>query len=166
MRRFAPTCALVCLLLLISIPSIALENRTFAPVQDGFTTDAETVSPYVEGRVLIKFTPEAMERAVIREYADKSAGGDAAWTGLASLDATFNALDVTGITQRHGSLKNQTEVKRLGIDRWYRVDVVYGTDIEHNAIFRVTASQCEQVRHSPAGLGHAAVGPVQEYRTE
>ncbi len=130
MRRFAPTCALVCLLLLFANFSFALESRIIAPVQNGFTTTGETVSPYVEGRVLIKFTPEAMDRATIREYADKSAGGDAAWTGLASLDAAFNALDVSRLSQMHGSLKNETEVKRLGIDRWYRIDVVYGTDIE------------------------------------
>ena len=132
MRRLAPTCALVCLFLLITSFSFAAdsESRPFAPVQDGFVTTSETVSAYALDRVLVKFTPEAMNRATIREFADKSGGGDASWTGLVSLDEALNALDVSRISQMHGGLKNQAEVELMGIDRWYRIDVVFGTDIE------------------------------------
>ncbi|MEN8006587.1 MAG: PKD domain-containing protein [Candidatus Krumholzibacteriota bacterium] len=132
MRRLAPTCALVCVFLLISTFSFAAEtqSRTFVPVQDGFVTTGETVAAYAPDRVLVKFTPEGMNQATIQEFADKSAGGNTSWTGLASLDAALNALDVSRISPMHGALKNQAEVRRLGIDRWYRIDVVTGTDIE------------------------------------
>ena len=133
MRRFARTCALVCLVLLTATLSFAADSRHLAPVQRGFVDDAPSVPVFAPDRVLVKFTPEGMNRAVMQETVDKSAGIDAAWTGLASLDPVLNALDVTRIKQMHGNVKNKAEVNRLGIDRWYRVDVPYGTDIESAA---------------------------------
>jgi hypothetical protein len=130
MRRLAPACALVCLVLLIATFSFAANTRTYAPVQDGFVTSGETVSTFAPDRILVKFTPEGLNNAVIREALDKSAGGDASWTGLASVDATLSALDVSRISRMHGTLKNRAVSQSLGVHRWYRVDVAEGTDIE------------------------------------
>ena len=132
MRRLAPTWAIICLFLLFSSFSFATDSeaRTYAPVQQGFVTQGETLPTYVPGVVLVKFTPEALNKATIREAVDKSAGGDAAWTGLASLDGILNGLDVLRVTRLHRTLKNKAEAERLGVHRWYRLDVAVGTDIE------------------------------------
>ncbi len=132
MKRLAPTSALICLFLLFASFSFAADSdtRTFAPVQKGFAKEGEVVSTYAPDRVLVKFTPEALNKATIREAVDKSAGADAAWTGLASLDAVLSGLDVSRMTQMHGSLKNQAAAERLGANLWYLIDVAVGTDIE------------------------------------
>ncbi len=132
MRRLAPACALICLVMFFASFSFAADSaaRTFAPVQKGFVTAGATVSTYAPDRVLVKFTPEGLKNARIREALDKSAGGDPAWTGLAALDAVLSGLDVSRITRMHGSLKNKAEAERIGVDRWFRLDVAVGTDIE------------------------------------
>jgi PKD repeat protein len=132
MRRLAPTSALICLFLFFASFSFAADSdaRTFAAVQKGFVTAGEIVSTFAPDRVLVKFTPEGLKNATIRIDLDKSTGGDAAWTGLASLDAVLSGLDVSRVTRLHGALKNKAEAERMGIDRWFRLDVAVGTDIE------------------------------------
>ena len=100
MKRLAPTCALICLFLLFTSFSFAAENnsRTFVPVQQGFVGEGEVVPTFAPDHILVKFTPEGLNNANIREAVDKSAGGDAAWTGLASLDAVLSGLDFSPIS--------------------------------------------------------------------
>jgi len=132
MKRIAPICALICLLMLFASFSFAAdyESRTFAPVQDGFVTEAQIVPTFAPDRILVKFTPEGLSNAIIREVALNNAGGDAAWTGLVSLDAVLNGLDVSRISRMHGDLKNKAAAEKLGTYRWYLVEVPIGTDIE------------------------------------
>jgi len=126
MRRPAPTCVIVCLFLLFAGFAFAAETYLYAPVQDGFTTSGQTVPAFAPDRVLVQFTPEALANARFGEAGNKSAG----WTGLASLDATLRGLDVANLAPLHGNLKNKAASKLVGADRWYRVDVAAGIDIE------------------------------------
>ena len=127
MRRFAPTAVLVCLFLIFSSLAFAAETRNVTPENVGF---AATQEAYAPDRILVKFTPEAMNAAAFRDAPDKSARGTADWTGLATFNAALGRLDVSNLSRMHGNLKNKAAARRLGSDRWFRIDVAAGTDIE------------------------------------
>jgi hypothetical protein len=83
-------CNLVILLLaLLAVPAMAadLAPRNFAPVQNGFDPAGETVQTYAPDRLLVQFTPSAMERSVLNMTMEKGAAAANARTGLAGVDA-------------------------------------------------------------------------------
>jgi PKD repeat protein len=103
--------------------------RAFAPVQNGPSQQLETVLPYAQDRIFIKFTPEGMSRARIAVGGEKGTGARGPSTGLPSLDAALTEVGVRRIQRRHGSLQNRDLAGRLGLDRWFRLDLPPGTDI-------------------------------------
>ena len=114
MRRFAPTAVLVCLFLLFSSFAFAAETLNVTPENVGSAASLEAFAP---DRILVKFTPEAFNRAEFRDAVSKNAGTDSPWTGLATFDAALNteALE-DALTEPAGEL-----LARLLDQRWSTV---------------------------------------------
>ena len=130
---------LTALLVFALSASAATDPRPFAPVQEGFTTEAASVLPYVEGSLLVKFTPEAMSKGLLDVPFAKGASADGAVTGLARVDALARAAGATLLERPFIRPANLDKAQDLGTDRWFRYQVVPGDMEELAARFAATA---------------------------
>ena len=98
--------------------------REFSPVQKGFTASGESVLPYAPDHVLIKFKSSSMEHSMFNSVSPKRMMAVVgAETGLSSVDAISRDLGASRISRPFLEPKNTVEADRLGMDRWFRVDV-------------------------------------------
>ncbi len=102
------------------------QPREFVPVQDGYQFSGETVLPYHPTRILVKFTPEAMQAADLRRRSDKAVGVS---TGLASVDALSNSFGARALSRATIDPANRLEAERLGVDRLYKIETDGRADI-------------------------------------
>ena len=102
--------------------------RPFSPVQDGYVADAEAQLAWSPDRLLLKFTPAGLSDSHLDDTGAKAAG-PVTTTGLASLDATLAGLDVVGIRAAHTRTADTELAHRLGVDRWFRLELGSRTDI-------------------------------------
>lgn len=132
MRR---TLALLSALLLITLLPFSLSSQTpyaprpFAPVQQGFTSSGETLPPYAPGRILVKFTEDAVEYGTIHISPQRGSVVPGARTGLSSVDALNLQLGVQKISRPYIELENQDEAARLGHNRWFMMEISRGGDM-------------------------------------
>ncbi|MCD6380470.1 hypothetical protein J7M07_08530, partial [bacterium] len=121
----------VCLVLLpLSVVIGASESpREFPPVQDGFTTSGVMTLPYAPNRVMIKFTTEGFRNSKFDIGMQKNAAAPGKQTGIVSLDALGQEIGITKISHPYIELKNKVESNRLGINRWFMVELAEGSDV-------------------------------------
>jgi len=103
--------------------------RSFVPVQEGFRASAPKVLPYAPGRILVQFTAQSVRVSKLDVALQRGAPVPGASTGIASVDGLVRGFGVTKIRRMHGPMKDQAEAQRLGVYRWYRIDVDPATDI-------------------------------------
>ncbi len=115
---------LAALLLVLAVAAGAAETpRTFVPVQNGPTGQAEQVLPYVPDRVLVQLhnDPAKTMAAVPMELGAELPG---ARFGLPGLDALAAEAGVTRIARPF--LSPQRADKAAGLDRWFMLTVAAG----------------------------------------
>jgi PKD repeat protein len=120
-RQWLKSVFLICLMFLAG-SAIAVDEmapRTFAPVQDGYTTNNEVSLPYVAGRLLVQFQPNMNKATGLNIAMAKGTQVPNAKTGLASVDALAATYNVTGIERPYYELRNQNKANDIGLDRWY-----------------------------------------------
>nr|MEE4266491.1 S8 family serine peptidase [Candidatus Krumholzibacteria bacterium] len=133
--KFAKTgiIALLSLCVVLSLSaSAATEARLFVPVQDGFALQASTQLPYVDGSVLVKFTPQAMSQSRLAIPFEKGATVPGLATGWKSVDALAQAAGATLLERPFIRPQNLDKAGALGTDRWFRYQVAKG-DMEELA---------------------------------
>jgi PKD repeat protein len=120
------------ILLVLAVPALAeTQMRSFAPVQDGFTQTAEEVLPYVSGRVLVKFTPEATRIAALSSMSlEKGAALSGSVTGLASFDVLASKAGVSRVERPFVRPATLNKSGGSGVDRWFMLQVADGDMIE------------------------------------
>ncbi|MEJ2721815.1 MAG: hypothetical protein P8181_11855, partial [bacterium] len=119
---------LVISLLLVLLPSyLAWANSTglhdFSPVQKGFVATGERILPYAPDHILVKFTEDSMERSKLNIDLQRGASAGGAETGIASVDALVREVGVFKISRPFVEPKNRDEAARIGVERWYRLDL-------------------------------------------
>jgi subtilisin family serine protease len=120
----------VCLLL-ISFPLLAAAQapREFSPVQKGFVATGQSVLPYAPGRVLIKLTESAVEHSKLDINQQRGAMAPGVEIGVASVDALGRQIGALKVSRPYVEPKNTQEAARLGVDRWFMVELNDGADI-------------------------------------
>lgn len=122
-------CLLVILLPLLSAPATPEAPREFSPVQKGFVTEGEKFLPYAPDRIMVKFTEYSLENPGLQVDSRRGALVAGAETGIPSVDALSRDVGVVKISRAYIEPGNTEEAVRLGIDRWFMVEVPRGTDI-------------------------------------
>lgn len=121
----------VCLLLVL-LPALAIAAvpapREFAPVQKGFVTAGQTVLPYAPDRILVKFRESSPinSKDIGLQRGAAFPGGE---TGITSVDALGREVGALKVSRPYPELRNQAEARRLGVNRWFRIDLPAGSDI-------------------------------------
>ncbi|MEN8008028.1 MAG: S8 family serine peptidase, partial [Candidatus Krumholzibacteriota bacterium] len=93
--------------------------RAFAPVQEGFTTQAEMSLPYAADRILVQFRDLNMDKSALAVGLDRGTQVPGARTGLPSVDNLAFAYGVTGVERPYYRIKNQDKAAGFGQDRWF-----------------------------------------------
>jgi len=91
-----------------------LAPRAFAPVQNGFDPEGETVLTYAPDRLLVQFTPSAMERSSLNIAMEKGAAVANVRTGLSRIDALAASVGVKSITRPYHQPQRVAVAKSLG----------------------------------------------------
>jgi PKD repeat protein len=123
---------------LVAASQAPLAPREFVPVQKGFVSQGERVLPYAPDRILVKFKENSLEKSKLNIGLQRGSEAPGAQTGIASVDALVRSLGVMKITRPYIELKNKDEAARLGIDRWYMMEVATSTNIM-DAVDRLAA---------------------------
>jgi PKD repeat protein len=147
---------LTCLAILAGSASAAVGPQPFAPVQNGFTLEAEYVLPYVEGSLLVRFTPQALDKARLDIPFEKGASVPGAVTGLARVDDLARQAGAVIMTRPFIQPANLDKALDLGVDRWFRYQVAPG-DMEDLAARFSTLPEVEVAQ--PEWLAFPAVAP-------
>jgi len=114
--------ALMLCLVMFATAALAADStapRTFAPVQEGFTTQAEVSLPYAADRILVQFKDLGMDKSALGISLEKGSQVPGARTGIASLDVLAAAYGVTSIERPYYRVKNIDKAMNLGQDRWF-----------------------------------------------
>ena len=93
--------------------------RAFAPVQGGFTTQAEEGLPYAADRLLVQFRDLNLDKSALAVGLDRGTQVPGAKTGLPSVDNLASAYGVTSVERPYNRLKNQDKAASFGQDRWF-----------------------------------------------
>ena len=120
-RQWLPHVLLVCLVLLSSAAFAAdsMAPRSFAPVQQGPTVQAEESLPYAADRLIVQFKTTNLDKSALGISLELGTKVPDARTGIASIDALAAAHGVTSIERPYYQLKNASKAASLGQDRWY-----------------------------------------------
>ncbi|MBU8920539.1 MAG: S8 family serine peptidase [Bacteroidales bacterium] len=122
-----------CLLMILTPlfgASAADSPRVFAPVQGGFVGTGENVLPYAPDRIFVQFTSASYKVSSLKINFQKGAEPADGLTGLATVDALSREFGVLKISRPYMEPKNKIAAVQLGVDRWFRVDLSPGADIE------------------------------------
>jgi PKD repeat protein len=125
---------IVLCVLLIAVPLLCFaadptEPLEFSPVQKGYVSSGERILPYAPDRIMVQFTAGSMENSKLNIKLQRGSAAPGAQTGIPSVDALCSQVGVTKISRPYIELKNETEMTRLGIDRWYMLELAGGGDI-------------------------------------
>ncbi|MBN1426453.1 S8 family serine peptidase, partial [Candidatus Fermentibacteria bacterium] len=122
----------LCLLSLLIISTVVLspvsgapdESRpvTYVPVQAGPWASPVSALPYAPGRVLVKFTAEAMRAAGIDTEMPRGQTR-APFTGLSSFDGLCRRAGATRMTKNFEQAEDRALASRIGLDRWFVLEV-------------------------------------------
>jgi subtilisin family serine protease len=96
---------------------------SFAPVQLGFQPNAPTVPAHAPDRVLVMLTEEARQASTLPRNLRFGMRAPGATIGLAAVDRVLAEGGATAVQRAFVDPANQVEAQRLGVDRWFRVDI-------------------------------------------
>jgi len=99
------------------------QGRAFAPVQLGFQPNAPTVAEHAQDRVLVRFTESALQASRIPSELKFGQRAVAPATGLAAVDRVLGEGRATGLRRAYVDPANAAEARRLGLNRWMRVEI-------------------------------------------
>jgi len=101
-------------------------QRTFAPVQAGFTNTGLTALPYAPNRLLVQIKTDAMAKSLVGNLNDKGAQAPGNEIGLESIDFLADVAGVVSVERPYIRVKNADKAADLGVDRWlmYRFENV------------------------------------------
>ncbi len=101
-------------------------QRTFAPVQGGYTEIGQTTRPFAPNRLLVQIKAEDMAKSIMGNLSEKGAQAPGNEIGLESLDILADEAGVTSVERPYIQVKNVDKAADLGIDRWlmYRFENV------------------------------------------
>ncbi len=121
----------ICLLVipLLLFGSAAAADREFAPVQKGFVTAGQKVLPYAPNRILVRFSASSLRDAQLNIDQRRGTEVSGAMTNIPSVDALSMDIGVVRISRPYIELKNRSEASRLGIDRWFMIELPEGSDV-------------------------------------
>ena len=125
-RRPRALSLVTCFLMFAALSARAAEippPRAFAPVQLGFQPNAPIVPAHVEGRVLVKLTESAVRASKLPSNLRPLQAVPDAKTGLATVDKILSDGGAKLLQKSFIEARNTVEAKRLGLDRWLRVDL-------------------------------------------
>jgi PKD repeat protein len=125
----ASICLLFALLPLLSAAAMPPDEIGFAPVQRGFVTAGEQTLQYAPGRVLVKFTEASLQSSRMMIGLKKGTEVPSATSGIATVDALGKEFGVTRISRPYVELKNKGEAVRLGVERWYMLELGPESDV-------------------------------------
>jgi PKD repeat protein/subtilisin family serine protease len=129
MRKLLVLATALVLVLVTGAALAADDNqRSFAPVQDGFVASVAPSNAWVPNRLIVQFTVEGAQLSSLPGPAEKSAG-PLTRTGLASLDLALDAVSAKGLRRAYPEVQNKTAASALGIDRWYILELESGSDV-------------------------------------
>ena len=125
----AVVCLLFALLPLLSATAMP-DEIGFAPVQKGFVTAGEKILPYAPDRILVKLKETSIQSSNMTIGMQKGTRVPNATTGIASLDALGREFAVARISRPYVELKDKVQSTKLGVDRWFMLEMKEGTDVE------------------------------------
>ena len=125
----ASVCLLFALLPLLSAAALPPNETAFASVQRGFVTAGQNVLPYAPNRILVKFKDASLQSSRMMVGLKKGTEVPSATTGIATVDALGQELGVARISRPYVELKNKSEAARLGVERWYMLEMKDGSDV-------------------------------------
>ena len=105
--------------------------RTFAPVQEGFTIQAETALPYAPDRLLVQFKAEALGKSFeLAVPMTMGAHVKDAVTGFAELDEMLEEAGAVSLERPYDAPRNLDKAADLGVDRWFMYRFEGAPDLE------------------------------------
>jgi PKD repeat protein len=122
-------CLMALLLPLVNASTAPPGPSEFSPVQNGFVTDGQTVLPYAPDRVLVKFTQDGYAKSRLNIQIQRVTPDAEQMTGIPSVDALSREVGVVQLTRAYDQPKNRIEAARLGVERWFKVEVPANSDI-------------------------------------
>ena len=122
-------CLFLALLTFLSAAAMPPDEIGFAPVQKGFVSAGERALTYAPDRILVKFKESSLPGSQLTIGMQRGTEVPSAVTGIASVDAIGRDLGVARISRPYLELKNASESARLGVDRWYMVEMKAGSDV-------------------------------------
>ena len=125
MKHLARFVGLAALFALLAVTALAADTRPFAPVQDGFTTQAPDVPLCAPDRILIKLTVTALAESDVSLPQEKGASM-AGRTGLAAVDALLAAHGARTLERPFITPLRADKAADLGVDRWFMVQTEAG----------------------------------------
>ncbi|MCX5752689.1 MAG: S8 family serine peptidase, partial [Candidatus Krumholzibacteria bacterium] len=125
----ASMCLLFALLPLLSAAAMPPDEIGFAPAQRGFVTAGEKTLQYAPARILVKFKEASLQSSRLMIGLKKGTEVPSATTGIATVDALGIELGVARISRPYVELKNKSEAARLGVERWYMLELKDGSNV-------------------------------------
>jgi PKD repeat protein len=122
-------CLLLALTLFAGSAAAADGPHEYAPVREGFTTAGRQVLPYAPNRILVRFTASSLQQAQVNIDHRRGAEVSGARMNIASVDALSTDIGVVRISRPFREPKNTDEAARLGIDRWFMLELPAGADV-------------------------------------
>lgn len=123
---------LVFSVLLFVIPALStlVTATELTPAQKGQTVNSGEVLLYAPDHILVKFTKAAYKNSNLKLCQQRGASVARGITGIASVDALSRKVGAVKISRAFIQPKNRIEAARLGVERWFIIDLPEGTDIE------------------------------------
>ncbi|MBU8869269.1 MAG: S8 family serine peptidase [Gemmatimonadales bacterium] len=121
---------LVMLGLVTALVGASPAPREFVPVQQGYSASGNIELPYNPTSLLVKFTREGLKKSTLNIAMEKGATQAEALTGLANIDALNVEFAVNRISRPFIKPANSFEADRLGVDRWFRMELETAADVE------------------------------------
>ncbi|UCF04894.1 MAG: VCBS repeat-containing protein [bacterium] len=100
------------------------------PVQKGHTAKSKEVLSYAPDHILVQFTKSAYNNSSLKICLQRGASVTDGITGIASVDAISKDVGAVKISRAFIQPKNKIEAERLGVERWFIIDLPEGADIE------------------------------------
>ncbi len=122
-------CLLLVLLFVLGASAQSVGPRHFSPVQKGFVTAGQSVVPYAPDRILVKFTEGSLGSSKLNIDLQRGSAASGIITGIASVDELNRQVGVLKIIRPFIEPADQIEAARLGVDRWFMLELLAGSDI-------------------------------------
>jgi PKD repeat protein len=116
--------------LLAGLAVAAPVPREFVPVQQGYSASSSIELPYNPTKLLVKFTRDGLKKSTLNIGIEKGAAQPGNRVGLATVDALNAEFAVERISRPFVQPADRYEADRLGVDRWFQMELAAGADIE------------------------------------